>query len=69
MTGRWLRLIPDIGGKPKLVSVSDVTSGRSPPPVGCMLHGVNALKLDHLVRRTTLWGTQWGQLDSREALS
>ena len=48
MTGRWLSLIQDTGGKPKLVSVSDVTGEWSPPPVGYMLHCVNALRPDHL---------------------
>jgi hypothetical protein len=43
MTGRWLSLIQDTGGKPKPVSVSDVTGERYPPPAGCMSHGVNAL--------------------------
>jgi hypothetical protein len=38
MTGRWLSLIQDTGGKPKLVSVSDVTGERPPPLAGYMLH-------------------------------
>jgi hypothetical protein len=43
MTGRWLSLIQDTGGKPKPVAVSDVTGKRSPPPAGYMLHSVKAL--------------------------
>ena len=42
MTGRWLSLIQDTGGKPELVAVSDVTGERYPPPAGAMLLGVNA---------------------------
>ena len=62
MTGRWLSLIQDTGGKPKPVAVFDVTGERYPPPAGCMLHGVNAsgritCGADHSVE------TQWGQLD------
>jgi hypothetical protein len=54
MTGRWLSLIQDTGGKPKPVAVSDVTGERYPLPAGSMLHGVNAsgritCGADHLV--------------------
>jgi hypothetical protein len=42
MTGRWLSLILDTGGKPKPVAVSDVTGERYPPLAGSMSHGVNA---------------------------
>jgi hypothetical protein len=42
MTGRWLSLIQDTGGKLKPVTVSDVTGERYPPPAGFMLHSVNA---------------------------
>jgi hypothetical protein len=41
MTGRWLSLIQDTGGKPKPVAVSDVTGERYPPSAGSMLHSVN----------------------------
>ncbi len=42
MIGRWLSLIQDTRGKPKLVAVSDVTGERCPLPAGSMSHGVNA---------------------------
>lgn len=42
MTGRWLSLILDTGGKPKPVTVADVTGERYPPLAGSMSHGVNA---------------------------
>jgi len=42
MTGRWLSLILDTGGKPKPVAVSDVTGERYPPLAGSMSHSVNA---------------------------
>ena len=42
MAGRWLSLIQDTGGKPKPVTVSDVTGGRYPPLAGSMSHSVNA---------------------------
>jgi hypothetical protein len=42
MTGRWLSLIQDTGGKPKPVTVSNVTGERYPLSAGCMSHGVNA---------------------------
>ena len=42
MTGRWLSLIQDTGGKPKPVAVSDVTGKRYPPLAGSMSHSVNA---------------------------
>jgi len=52
------------GGKPKQIAVSDVICGRYPPPTGCMQHCGKASSAGTLVWRTTLWGTQWGQLDS-----
>lgn len=42
MTGRWLSLILDTGGKPKPVTVADVIGERYPPLAGSMSHGVNA---------------------------
>ena len=65
INGRWLYLIHQtFGGKPRQVAVSDVTCDRYPPPAGCMPHCMTAPSARGRVWWTTLWETQWGQMDS-----
>ena len=69
MIGPWLGFYSDFWGQAEVGNrrFVDVIGLRYPPLEGCMSQprGCRLRAPNEMLRRTTPWGTQWGQLDGR----